>query len=770
MAVNSRQRVADSGQPTAGSTHDAERAPAARSIQTAVRCPLSAVRWRSVARVAAALALFCGVVAAGVVAGELPDRLQRGRGAAGAVPDTLLQMTYDMQTRQETVLAYLPGTKASVPLLAGGSGVMIAPDGRQVIFTQRRPGAGGVQYAVVAFASDSLTQQWRAVVADGPPEGEQSPPITVSTEVTADRVYVVTYRWRSADLLAIVALDRADGAARARWTVDLAGKYARWPSLRAAPDGTWLALRAGLSDTPPNDDAAAPLAYFRFALPDGRELERRAPLVQPGGNEAFFNLNGRIAPDGRTLYDLSYASSPSAGVAVRFFDLATGAILPPLALPFPNGPEFLPYESAVSADGQRLFILAPTLRTMLIVNLLTRAIEEQFQLDTRAVTQAAGASRLARVVAMVRGFFVQAVAAKPGILGTMQFSPDGRTLYAIGATTGLRGNQTQDDGIWAIDTQTWRVTNRWLPGAAPYRLLLSGDGRYLTAALSGGGIRTLETATGNVVRVTDRSVNGTLVSLPELFRERYGRSPAVTAAAALRAAPPFAMLAVAATTPTILAGEAATVEARFTDPLTGAPVTPGMTSARYRPPATVTASFCRYRDAACDPPVPLQAVGYGVYRGSAPLVMAGTWSVQALAQWNEADLPDRQALSENGLNVQAAYVGTDGNRYRVQVTTDPPQPVKDRPATVRVAFVDAARGTPLPAGVRVLTTTPAALDASFFPADGYLRETLRAVGNGVYAGTVTFWAAGSWPVSLQIPLPNGVEDTVPVGAVTVGSG
>ncbi len=719
-------------------------------------------------RVLAAFALVCAMMATGVIGGSLADHFAHGRSQSSAVPDTLIEMTYDQQARQSHVVAYVPGMKAPHPLLDGGIDAVISPDGKQIVFTQRRQTPDGVQYAIVAFASDSLAPQWRTVIAAGPVETQQTPGPILTTEVTTDRVYIASHHWLSAEPITVVALNRAEGRERARWNVDLAGREGRIVSLRAAPDGASLALLASLN-TEAGVNVGPKSLFVRLRLLDGQEMQR-LPITQTG-SAASFSLDSPMTPDGHTLYQLSYGDSPTH-LVLHFFDLQKGATLSAIDLPFEGKEDFLAYEQTISHDGKHLYVLAPTLRSLVVVNLMTRRIEDQVQVDTTAITTTGNASLFARVFGIVHGFFVQDVAAKGGLLGGMQLSPDGRTLYAVGATG--RSHDTQAHGIWVIDTGGWRVMKQWLPDASPSALLLSGDGGYLTVRQSRGGIRTLETASGNEIFATDsgNSDAGSLFSLVERYRERYGKSPTIsTSARDLHTSPPFAALTASVNMKTIVAGDTVTIEAQFTDPASDTPINPEMKAVRYEPPAAVTALFCRYGKIACGPSVTLTNIGYGHYRGSIPLTDAGSWSLQVLADWSRNEIPNRQALVENAVTVRAAFIGSDGNRYSMQVTTDPGQPVAKQAATIRVAFVDAAHGTPLPPGVALFGGLPATLDADFF-ANGtmYLLETLPARGHGVYSGPVTLGASGSWRVAVDVPAGGGATKTVPVGAVQVIGG
>jgi hypothetical protein len=428
------------------------------------------------------------------------------------------------------------------------------------------------------------------------------------------------------------------------------------------------------------------------------------------------------------------------------------------------------YYQAISHDGQRLYILVPTQRALYVVNLMTRRIDEQVQVDTSAIgkEKVGSATLFGRVFGTVRGLFVRDVRAKGPLLGAMQLSPDGRTLYAVGATG--QSHATQSQGIWLIDTRTWHVTKQWLPNASPTALLLSADGKSLSIQTDRGGIRTLDTASGNEVGTIGGTASGFLYSLPDRYRARYGKSPETNAPPRdIQAVPPFATLAASVDRPTIVAGDSVTIGAQFMDPNSDAPISHALSSARYEPPATVTAFLCGSNGSACGQPTSLVSVGYGQYRGNVTPAESGNWSLQVLATWNRDDVPNRQARVENAVTVQPAFTGTDGRRYIVTVTTNPAQPTVKQPATVRVAFVDAARGTPLPEAVELFGGLPTTMQANFYANGnaGFTLHDLQASGHGIYSGDIIPWASGGWRVDLGVPIGNGVTITVTVGAMRV---
>ncbi|HEX5505265.1 MAG TPA: hypothetical protein VFW96_21790, partial [Thermomicrobiales bacterium] len=668
------------------------------------------------------------------------------------------------------------------PLVTGTSNLpLVTPDGRQLIFVQDRIAGDTVKTAVVALASDTDALQWRADVASRALDEYQRTPyaLAVNTAVAGDRVYVVTYHFPVNGPVAVIALDRASGQERAHWDVDLAGNTVNSVDLLGAPDGRYLYLVASLGG-----NADPQFAYIRYHLPDGRAELRQAPVVQPGPRPVvFWPFNSRFTPDGRALYQVT---TDRAGAVVDFFDLDTGAILPPVDLPFQlgtNGAAFT--ESTISNDGHRLYVLSPGTAELAVVNLDGRRLEQVLPLDTSAVSRAGAPSLLARARAALGGLVAPAAAAKEPFFGTMQLSPDGRRLYAVGVkragAAGAADGEPTGDGIWAIDTATWKVTAHWLPGVLPQAMFLSADGRYLyvqdwQGQGGGNGLHVVDTAAGKETYTSDALAHATgnyaqLSSLTELYREAYGRSPATAGVQPQDSGDftPVASLEVSASPAAALAGDQITIEARFVDPATGAPVAPGQQTPRYTPPARVAAAICA--QAPCGAPtIALQPAGYGVYRGTTTLDDHGVWNLSVVATWSDG--LTRRALRGGAVTVRPAFAATDGRRYVLAIASDPAQPVVNRVATVRAAFVDAATGAPLPAGVTLVDGLPASLDVAYFAErnnsqSGVSSSHLAAAGHGVYRGDANLWSAEPWRVEISLTTKDGRLITFTAGVLQV---
>jgi hypothetical protein len=468
---------------------------------------------------AAVLSLALAVALIGGLWAMLETRSASGP-TAGAVPDTLLVAQGAGGHAGPTGLAaYRAGSSSPSRVLDGAMGPpAISPDGRQLFAVQEEiAGNGGARAALVALDSASLERRWSAPLAG---DVTRSPLTAFGTAVAADRVYVALQQHATTEPITLVALDRADGRERRRWSVSLDGRALNDVELFAAPDGKSLSLVATVM-------GAAPQAIVRFRLPDGQEVYRRLAIT-PQDPSIRFAQESRFTPDGRALYQLSRRDN-GARLAIDFLDLAQGTVGAPLDLPFRYGPEgnAVSFEQAASHDGRTLYVLAPALGQLAIVDLAGRRVVEVVELD-RGSYAAARPSADARLWGLVRGLVVQDVAAAMFFEGRMQLSPDGSRLYAIGMIG--QAPEARPFGVWVIDTASWRVVERWLPGIAPRKVLLSQDGRTLYVQHSpeevGGnyGLRALDTGTGHEIFATNEAVTA-VYTLADLYRERYGKSP-----------------------------------------------------------------------------------------------------------------------------------------------------------------------------------------------------------------------------------------------------
>jgi len=448
-----------------------------------------------------------------------------------AIPDDLLLIG---SPRGAQASLFLPTTQTRRLLIEGAGAPAPSPDGRQLLFTQTSVDSGGQSENVVAFDSRSLRRLWSAQIASQPVIGgkDHVPFLNSALAVAGDRVYVASQPWQSSPPLSVVALDLASGRKAASWKVDLGGYKVNDTRIVGAPDGKHLYLLVTFA--PGSAGADLYTAYYRLHLPDGKLELRRYPIRQAGSATVSFFSGRWLTPDGAALYGLSYQPGTNGqALEVEFFDLSIGAALPVLDLPFREQTDLLPREQAVSPDGRRLYVLAPTLGQLAIVDLTKRRLERLVTLDVGAVKAARSQPSVSGAWVAVRGLFLQEAEAKVSFPGEMQLSPDGCRLYAVGAFGA--GSSAQAHGIWVIDTARWRVTADWLPDTPISAIMLGGGGRELYAQqgyqmgdADSGTLRALDTFTGSEHFVLGGLSRTTVYSLLEIYRTTYGRSPAVS--------------------------------------------------------------------------------------------------------------------------------------------------------------------------------------------------------------------------------------------------
>ncbi len=727
-------------------------------------------RWR-VPRLAWAAGVLAALLAAGALIGILSTGGDGGSSASRAVatvPDVLLSQSWDQAGR---LSALLPETQEVRALLDGvevQGAPAISSDGRQVLVSGWEVADGTVTSAVYSFDSATMDFEWRTALVSEPvdPDGART---STNVAFAGEHIYAASQRWLGDGPVALAALDRATGAQAGSWTLDTGDLGSSAPWLYASPDGNDLyALFDLWQGSGPNPDHAG-VGYVHYSLPDMREVGRRVPLPE---DDVAWGWGAMPVVDGRTMVSIGFFGQGEPP-QVRFFDLAAGQGMPPLVLPFKMSSGLI--QHAVSPDGARLYLFEPTSGDLAIVDLATRAIVEQVVVDM-SVARDGGGSLLGRLWGAVRGLFVQEAAAKVYIGGSMQLSPDGSRLYAVGVEGDFIGGEPT--GVLVIDTRAWQVVDRWLTDTHPTQVILGGGGRYLyVQTMNWGGdgtneFRVVDTTTGQDDLTVDLPT-GTAWSLAELYRDTWGRAPAVAgvdgrtiAKAPAGEAVPFATLDVSVSADSVVAGDPVTVEARFLDPASGAVVRDGQDGVRFTPPDHVQATFSRGNSSDKDVTAVLTQAEYGVYRGAALLPAAGGWSLEVTVRTSGGPL--RRAGIADAVVVQAALAGADGNRYALRITTEPATPAANTPFTVRAAFVDVATGKPLTKGDGLLNGTPEEIALSLMPSDGsgVTTATLEPTGDGSYSGTAKVWLSGRWKVRADFR-GDGVNGSAPAGVVEV---
>jgi Tol biopolymer transport system component/nitrogen fixation protein FixH len=728
---------------------------------------------RGLRAVAAMLALLLGAGAMLAVFSLAGDDAPPVAGELASVPDLLLLQSWDQSGQSATLEVYLPQAQEIRTVLEGVSlneRPTISPDGRQIVYSGWELDGEEIHSYIWSFDSATFAPQWTARVASEPANSFDYPTTSLATVTTRDAVYVAMHRWDTNEPVTIAAYDRAGGAQTGSWLIDLGGRLGGGPGLYLHPDGGELYLTTVVYDKPQSSGEDVRTAFFRFRLPDMAATQRLLPIASETTPQPAW-WNTQITPDGKTLYGFEYDGSGRLGVV--FFDLATGAFLPAIDLPFDSdGYDWLS-EHAVSHDGTRLYIFMPSSGELAIIDLEQRQVEQTVTVDMSRV-QTGHTSVLGRLWSAARGLVVQDVSAKVYIQGNMQLSPDGSTLYAVG----LSGNAVEGrpSGVLVINTATWQVTDHWLPETAPTQVLLSGDGRFLYARTGGWdsdhALIMIDTATGAEVFRTDATSWGATWSPAELYRGTYGRSPEVAGVAARGLSTgtsdqqPFARMSVSVSASTVVSGDSVTVDLRYLDPRTGEPVQDGDDSLVFERPDSVHATLKRGTQTEDTVTIVLTEAEHGHYRGAAQLTTPGAWSVKVIAQ--RANEPARSAGIADAVVVQAALGGSDGERYLLRVETDPAQPAAEQATTIRVAIVDAATGAPLPAGVTLQNGLPETMNASFFlDQAGVTSARLTPASHGTYTGSASFFRPGVWTVQVNFPNDGVRSGSIQAGVVEV---
>ena len=734
---------------------------------------------RSLAAVMAILLAGAGMLTIFRLVDDGPDnRAQQ----IDAVPDLLLMTTWDEQTQASNLRAYVPASGGLLNVLDGVSvnnRPAISRDGQQIVYTGWQQEGETWTLRLWSFDSTTLAMQWTADVTSVAATSEDFyPGAGHSATIAGDRVYVSWHDWDTPFPIPIQAIKRTTGEQVGSWEIDIGDPQSKlrvgssW--LTATPDGSRLDMLTQVWDTPQASPNQVRTAYFAFALPEMRETQRVIQASDTPVEERFYPRDAGRAPDGRTLYSVNggYYNDP---LRVEFFDLDSGTLSDRVELDFGAGFE-ISQQTTVSADGRLLYIFDSISGKLATVDLAGRRLVGTATVDM-SIVQASGGSLLGRAWDAVSGVFVQEAAAKINFAGSMQLSPDGRHLYAVGIT----GRDEVPNGVLVIDTATWQVVDHWLDGQHPVQLITSGSGRYLYAMIVAwsnqgeSGIRIIDTTNGDEVVVSEelRNAGGAYntYSVAELYRDAWGVRPTIAGVdpddlSEATRTDPFAKMAVSVSTETTTAGSPVTVELRYLDPQTGAPIAEDTDDVRFDEPGHVRALMSKSNSNATEQTIVLARSEYGVYRGAAVLPAAGSWSVQVIAELDGE--PGRYASIRDAVVVQPVSIGSDGRRYMLAVQIVQPPARAEEETRIRVSVVDAETGVLLPKGVELAGGQPEEMDGSAtLEARAVTSADLDAIDHGVYEGSFTFFAAGRWNISVNFPQDGMRSGGVPAGVVVV---
>jgi hypothetical protein len=706
----------------------------------------------------------------------LPDRILRSGGLAAGVSDTLLLIGYPTNMGPPPpfvgVGLFRPEAGTIEPILNALSEPTISADGRDLYFIMQRQLDDQLRATLIDLATDTLQTRWRvdvtapsAVEDRSGSEGLVAPPAA-----GRDLIYLALHRARSPQPITIVALDRVDGFERRRWQVDVGEWSAGALQLYMSPDNTRLAVLMAAGVPGPANSPAGQIVLFRFRLPGGQAEAH--PVAVRTSILASSSWPPRRTPDGYGVYGLSDAYAGRAS-RVEFLDFATGA-LERVDLPFvAPARDFLDFEHGTSPDGRHLYVFAPSIGRMAIVDLADRRLEQTVPISfSTAIAQAS--SLLGHVREASGGRLVGDSDARSR---TLQVSPVGGRMYASDISGDISGRtpESRGGGVLVIDTNAWQVTDRWLPGVEPAQVLLSADGDRLvvqeppwSAAAEAGRVHVLDTSTGAELSATAALPRTTVHSLGEVYRSMFGRGPTFPEPSAAPTIVP-ARLTVQAEPLMTLAGSPVQIEARFVDPRTGQTVSAGQSDVRYDPPAQVMAHAVRDAAGAEDVPVTLHQSALGVYRASVglPYTAPGSsanWTVRVEAEW--ADGLRRSVELQDAVFVRPSFTGTDGRSYVLQVSSEPSRPRADEETRLLVAFVELATGSPMPDGVSLVGGLPEDMEVACY-AHGVTTRVLASVGHGTYGGTVRLWSPGTWQVWVSMPLADGTSASFETGSLDV---
>lgn len=587
------------------------------------------------------------------------------------VPDTLLLALED--TRASDGLAHLAEFRPELSIAIRPLGERLSPtrdewppllstDGRQLLIVRYESRGGETRVNIVSFNSRTLSMNWQTELTRLPGAGsiERKPDMFVSLAADDDHVYASLHPWQSAELIQVVVLGLTSGQVVNEWPVNMAGLAANDVRLILPPGGDRLYLFAIVQDGA-TVGGVMQLGYYGYQLPGGEQLHSRS-LIESDANRVFYMYQGNITADGQRMYGLTRGASRGS-LALQFFDLFSGAAQPPTQISFGVDGGLVPFQEAASHDGRWLYVFSPLSAEMAIVDLQTRKLLGIIPLDVQLGSGAGLAGANPRD-------------------NTMQISPDGGRMYAIGGAADA-GSSTS--GVWVIDTSAWTVTDHWLPESNPNRILLSGDGQTLYLHEQGsqpgapaGRLWAIDTASGEQIlddnlSFLPESTEIELQFLAGVYRKQFGHSPNLADVRPVdnRAFTSLPAMQATLNPLSIRAGEPVTIDVRFINPLSKEPLVEGSADTRYQPSSGLRAVLTNSTGEAGDIILDLGRLGYAEYRGTVVIPGPGDWTLSLVNDWSSPQSAGRLITTNATVQVQRPPSVIGAGSFNVVPEGDP---------------------------------------------------------------------------------------------------
>lgn len=628
-------------------------------------------------------------------------------------------------------------------------GLQISPDGGTLILTVLERVDEAASYRLLALDSATFELRWQQQLDPIAFENGRNP-IRVSTALTSSNVFLVTWHDEHLDRIAIRSFDLETGNPDQMLELDVESKPvdegSTWfdVSLDTSPDVSRLFVSLTYWEYTVTRNSVAERVTYSISLP---KLELVGHLVH---DEATLSTNWRgfVSQQGSSIlhgYLSPTRDLPEAGY--QFLDLDTGrhSTIPlPSEQPDPERQNYLIH--VPSNDGRRVYLIGARTGEVFVVNLVEQRLERRFSIDTGAFSVLVGS-------------------------GTGQFlfdagavlSMDGSRLYLIAAGRSWmqQGDTSYQSGIWTIDLSSWTIVDFLPVRGALQGLYPAGDDCGMVARrwfyehrldqLQQSELIYIRTgcdpATEQLFDTAELDEDGywQLRSLSELYRQQYGRSPTINGNAPqdienYTVLPRFEV----AVAGSVASGVAAGFEIRVLHPTTGEVLNQTGGGVRFDARSSL---FARLRSTDGQSQIVMLAnTEPGIWWGSVKPPADGGWVIDVVVF-----TPDgrRSIIPEVGMMaVGPTFVGSDGNRYLLSMTTSPRSPVVDEEITFRLRLVNAETGERLPAGVdfdlpqpvlegNPIEALPETVSLSLDVHGRYRVVNLERVSRSTWEGTVT---------------------------------